>query len=315
MSSAPRDFRGIPNRLNTLLTVLVSASLVGLLFLGARVESGWALGVCVAAFALLFQTQFALLHEASHLKLHSDPTWNRWLGVLCGLLFPISSSMLSITHWSHHLKNRSDQEMFDLYYPHQSRVGRTVGWYGMLLGLWYWIIPPFLVLLLVAPGVFRRMSERLHVAEAIFHHPEITVRRIRGELLLCALALTGVCVLSGLSVARLGLFYAVAGMIWSGTNYLEHSYAPRDVLRGAFNLEAPWPYGWINLHRELDFNHHAYPDVAWIHLPALSPQGEKRRSYLLHYLRQWLAGPQPTQGPGPEPLKDIPRQYPPCESS
>ncbi|MFL5343738.1 MAG: fatty acid desaturase [Hyalangium sp.] len=314
MSSTPRDFRSIPNRLNTFLTLAIVSALVGLLVLGARVERGWALGLCVAAFALLFQTQFALLHEASHLKLHSNPTWNRWLGVLSGLLFPISSSMLSITHWSHHLKNRSDQEMFDLYYPHQSRVGRTIGWYLMLVGFWYWIIPPFLLLLLVAPGVFRRMSERLHVAEAIFRHESISVGRIRLELLLCVLTLTGVCVLSGLSGARLALFYAAAAAIWSGTNYLEHSYAPRDVLAGAFNLQAPWPYGWLNLHRELDFNHHAYPDVAWVHLPALSPPQEQRRSYVLHYLRQWTTGPMLTHEPGPEPLKDIPRQYP-CASS
>ena len=153
MSSAPRDFRRIPNRLNTFLTLAIVSGLVGLLVLGARVESGWALGLCVAAFALLFQTQFALLHEASHLKLHSNPSWNRWLGVLSGLLFPISAVDVSITHWSHHLKNRSDQEMFDLYYPHQSRVGRTIGWYLMLVGFWYWIIPPFLLLLLVAPRV------------------------------------------------------------------------------------------------------------------------------------------------------------------
>ncbi|HYH99565.1 fatty acid desaturase [Hyalangium sp.] len=315
MSSAPRDFRSIPNRLNTLLTVSVFSALVGLLVLGAHVESGWALGLCVAVFAVLFQTQFALLHEASHLKLHSDPVWNRWLGVLGGLLFPISSSMLSITHWSHHLKNRSDQEMFDLYYPHQSRVARTIGWYLMLVGFWYWIIPPFLLLLLVAPGVFRRMSERLHIAEAIFRHPEISVGRIRGELLLCALAVTGVCVLSGLSVARLAIFYAAAGAIWSGVNYLEHSYAPRDVLKGAFNLQAPWPYGWLNLHRELDLNHHAYPEVSWIHLPALSPKDEYHRSYLRHYFRQWTTGPALTLGPGPKPLTEIPRKYPSCESS
>jgi fatty acid desaturase len=314
MSGAPRDFRSIPNRLNTFLTLAIVSALAGLLVLGARVERGWALGLCVAAFALLFQTQFALLHEASHLKLHSNPTWNRWLGVLSGLLFPISSSMLSITHWSHHLKNRSDQEMFDLYYPHQSRVGRTIGWYLMLVGFWYWVIPPFLLLLLVAPGVFRRMSERLHVAEAIFHHETISVGRIRAELLLCVLALTSLCWLSGLSVARLALFYAVAAAIWSGTNYLEHSYAPRDVLAGAFNLQAPWPYGWLNLHRELDFNHHRYPDVSWVHLPALSPPEEQRRSYVLHYLRQWTTGPMLTHEPGPEPLKDIPRQYP-CASS
>ncbi|WP_224242851.1 fatty acid desaturase family protein [Hyalangium gracile] len=314
MSSAQRDFRRIPHRLNTLLTLGIVAALVGLLFVGARVESGWALALCVVAFALLFQTQFALLHEASHLKLHPDPTWNRWLGVLCGLLFPISASMLSITHWSHHLKNRSDQEMFDLYYPHQSRLGRTIAWYLMLVGFWYWIIPPFLLLLLVAPGVFRRMSERLHIAEAIFRHETITVGRIRAELLLCVLAISGVCVLSGLSGARLVLFYAVAAAIWSGTNYLEHSYSPRDVLSGAFNLQAPWPYGWLNLHRELDLNHHHYPDVSWIHLPALSPPGEQRRSYLLHYARQWATGPMLTHEPGPEPLKDIPRQYP-CASS
>lgn len=302
----------IPNRLNTCLTLAVTSALFGLLWLGARVE-GWALALCVAAFTLVFQTQFALLHEAAHLKLHSDARWNRALGVACGLLFPISCSMLSITHWSHHLKNRSDLEMFDLYYPHESRPRKALAWYGMLLGLWYWVIPPCLVLLLVAPGVFRRLSERLRIAEAIFHHEEISVARIRGELLLCAVALGGVTWLSGLSLGRLGLFYAVAGAVWSGTNYLEHSYAPRDVVHGAFNLRAPL-YGWVNLHRELDLNHHRWPDVPWIHLPALSSPEERRREYLPHYLSQWR-GPRATVEPGPAPLKDVPASELPCASS
>lgn len=313
MAPLPPSLLRIPDRLNTVLTVGVVSSLVGLLWLGARVERGWPLALCVGAFSLLFQTQFALLHEATHLKLHSNPRWNRVLGVACGVLFPISASMLSITHWSHHLKNRSDQEMFDLYYPHESRRKKALAWYGMLLGLWFWVIPPCMVLLLVAPGVFRRASERLRIAEAIFHHEEISVGRMRAELLLCALVLGGVTWLSGLSLARLVLFYAVAGAVWSGTNYLEHSYAPRHVIEGAFNLRAPL-YGWLNLHRELDLNHHRHPDVPWIHLPALSPPGERRRAYLRHYLSQWL-GPRPTAAPGPAPLKEIPREQPSCASS
>jgi hypothetical protein len=42
--------------------------------------------------------------------------------VLTGFLFPMPFSMFRLTHQGHHLRNRTDHEMFDLYYPTDSRA-------------------------------------------------------------------------------------------------------------------------------------------------------------------------------------------------
>jgi fatty acid desaturase len=293
--------RAIPDRLNFMVVVTVGASLLTLLCL-APALGGWRLAFAVVLFALLFQTNFSLFHEAGHLKLHSSRTWNRRLGAACGVLFGMSFSMFARTHFSHHLKNRTDQEMFDLYYPHQSRLRRAMAWYGMLVGLWYWVIPPANLLVLVAPGAARRLAERIRIADAVFRAEPRVLRRIRAELLAWASLMMFLGALVG--AANLLLFYAAAGLLWSSVQYLEHAYAPRHVIDGAFNLRAPRWVSWLNLHRELDLNHHRNPDVSWIHLPSLSP-AEPQRSYFRHYLSQWL-GPRPTDTPGPPPLASLP---------
>jgi fatty acid desaturase len=89
----PAAALAIPARLDASLVALVALGWAGLLLLAARVESGWALAAVTAAFALLFQTNFALFHEASHLKLHPRPRWNRALGWVCGALFGMSCAM------------------------------------------------------------------------------------------------------------------------------------------------------------------------------------------------------------------------------
>jgi fatty acid desaturase len=106
-------------------------------------------------------------------------------------------------------------------------------------------------------------------------------------------------ILAGVPPLRLLLFYASAGLLWSTTQYLEHAYSPRSIIDGAFNLRAPAFYGWLNLHRELDLNHHRRPDEPWLYLPRLSSADEARRSYVKHYFSQWR-GPQLTDEPPPE---------------
>jgi len=291
----------IPDRLNAALVLVDSAALAVALAWGARAESIGHLAAAVLVFALLFQTNFALLHEAAHRKLHSRPGWNSLLGLICGTWFGMSYSMFAITHLAHHLKNRTDEEMFDLYYPNDSRLKKGLVWYGMLVGLWYWTIPPANLLLLCFPGAYRRLAERWSITDSLFREPPATLARIRIELLGISAALVAVALALGLSPACLLLFYGAAGFLWSTTQYLEHAYAPRDVVNGAFNLRAPAFYSWLNLHRELDLNHHRWPGEPWLHLPRLSPPGERCRSYILHYLRQWR-GPRRALERGPPPL-------------
>lgn len=294
----PRRY-AIPDRLNVVLVILVSVSLASLFAWLAQAQRAESIVAATALFAFVFQTNFALFHEAGHHKLHSNPRLNALLGALCGMWFGMSYSMFAVTHTAHHRKNRTDDELFDLVRDGESRLQKSIVWYGMLLGIWYWTIPLANLLLLVAPGLYRRLAERWQITNDLFHDPRL-LARIRVELLF-VFCVPVTLLLVGAPPSRLLLAYGASAFLWSTTQYLEHAYAPRAVIDGAFNLRAPLAYSWLNLHRELDLNHHRFPQEAWLHLPRLSEAGERRGSYLRHYFSQWR-GVRSTGEPSPSPL-------------
>ncbi len=289
----------IPDRLNALLTIVACALLAGLLAWLAIAQRTESIVFATVLFALVFQTNFALFHEAGHHKLHSNPRLNAFLGTICGIWFGMSFSMFAVSHTAHHLKNRTDDELFDLVRDGESPLQKSIVWYGMLLGIWYWTIPFANLLLLAAPGVYRSIAERWQITNDLFRDPRL-ITRIRIELLFVLCAPIAFLLL-GVPPLRLLLAYASSAFLWSTTQYLEHAYAPRAVIDGAFNLRAPRVYSWLNLHRELDLNHHRHPHEAWLHLPRLSDAKEPRRSYVRHYFSQWR-GVRRTGEPSPAPL-------------
>ena len=130
-----------PNRLNVFLVVLVFSLAVLLFWFGSRAET-WSGRLAVGVvFSYLMLTNYALFHEAAHGNLHSNPPLNYVLGILAGMLFPMPFSMMCVTHRGHHLRNRTDHEMFDLYYPTDNRFIRFVQWYGILCGFFWPFVP------------------------------------------------------------------------------------------------------------------------------------------------------------------------------
>lgn len=289
----------IPSLLNTGLVAGVAGALLGLALLAPRVE-GWALVVVVVTYTALFQTAYSLFHEAAHRKLHADPRWNRALGAVVGSIFGMSVTMYGISHWSHHLKNRSPSESFDQIGPGERWLPKALAWYGMLVSLWYWVILAANLAILVAPSTVGRAARRAKFAERVFEQPPAVLGAIRVELVVW---LVLAAVMSWWVGPRLLILQAVAAWWWSSTNYVEHAYSPRDVLLGAFNLRAPALYGWLNLHRELDRTHHVWPDASWIHLPRLTT--ERDGHFAAHWVRQWR-GPVRSEERGPDPLDTIP---------
>ena len=80
---------------------------------------------------------------------------NRLLGTIAGMLFPMPYSMFRVTHQGHHLRNRTDYEMFDLYYPTDSRLVRFIQWYGILSGFFWPFVPLGAILFAIMPRVVR----------------------------------------------------------------------------------------------------------------------------------------------------------------
>src|SRR5882762_1337225 len=128
-ASAPPDMP-IPERLNCFLVSFVFVAAVGLLWFASHVESWWAVIGIGVIFSYVLLTDYALLHEASHGNLQSTTRRNYGLGVVAGLLFPMPFTLMRSTHQGHHDHNRTDVEMFDLYYPDDNRITKYVRWYG-----------------------------------------------------------------------------------------------------------------------------------------------------------------------------------------
>lgn len=63
--------------------------------------------------------------------------------------------MIQVTHQGHHLRNRTDHEMFDMYYPTDNRLLRTLQWYSILCGLFWPVVPLGALLFAVCPAVLR----------------------------------------------------------------------------------------------------------------------------------------------------------------
>jgi fatty acid desaturase len=305
--SAPPAAMPIPNRLNVVLVGVVFGAAVGLLWLASRVESWYAVAGVGVLFSYLLLTNYALLHEATHDNLHSNARCNYWLGVLTGLLFPVPFSMVHTTHQGHHLRNRTDFEMFDLYYPADNRLLKYGQWYAILCGLFWPVIPLGGLLFAICPPLlrtrpFRRARSSSYLLGDI-QSGEICF--IRLEMVLIVAFFAGLAWLLELRLANTVILYACFAFNWSTRQYVGHAFTRRDVIEGAWNLRHNRVMTWVLLHGEWDLNHHRRPDVSWYYLPRLAAPDAPRPSYLRTYARLWL-GPKPATEPAPETLRAMP---------
>ena len=297
----------IPNRLNLLLVALVFGGAIALLWVGSYVESWWATLLVGIVFSNLLLTNYALFHEASHASLHSHPAVNRLFGTLTGLLFPMPFSMFRVTHQGHHLRNRTDDEMFDLYYPTDYRFIRYMQWYGVLCGLFWPWVPIGALLFAVCPGALRtRIFEQARSSNQLLRDiRDQEVRAIRVEVALTVVFFALLFWLLQLRWNAMLIMYACFSFNWSTRQYVGHAFSRRDVVEGAWNLRHYRWMSWLLLHGEWDLNHHRNPQVSWYYLPRLSIANEDRIGYIRQYWRMWL-GPRLTTDPAPESLQQLP---------
>ena len=184
-ATAPVDMP-IPEQLNLALVLGVFAAALGLLWLGSQVTQWWAVLVVGIVFSYLLLTNYALLHEASHGNLQSSARRNYLLGLLAGALFPMPFTLMRSTHQGHHDYNRTDVEMFDLYYPNDNRVIKYIRWYGILCGFFWPLVPLGAVLFSISPTVMRnrlfgRFKPRGYLLNGIH---DVAVWAVRFETLL-----------------------------------------------------------------------------------------------------------------------------------
>lgn len=297
-AAAPPDMP-VPDRLNFALVWLVFFGAITLLWLAARV-TGWGavLGIGIV-FSYLLLTNYALLHEATHGNLQSSARGNYWLGVVAGLLFPMPFSLVRHTHQGHHEHNRTDAELFDLYYPGDNRLIKYARWYGILCGLFWPLIPLGTVLYALVPRVLTTLFPHPAAGGYFFgNNQKATLGAVRLELFLIVAFFSALFWLLDLHWQNTLVLYACFSFNWSTRQYIGHAFSKRDLIEGAWNLRHNRFMSAVLLHGEHDLSHHRHPEVSWLYLPRLTPPGEDRPGYLKQYWRQWL-GPRPATEPEP----------------
>jgi fatty acid desaturase len=300
-ASAPPDMP-IPERLNFILVVIVFIAALSLLWLGSHVRSWWAvLGVGVA-YSYLLLTNYALLHEASHGNLQSSARRNYWLGVIAGMLFPMPFTMMRSTHQGHHDHNRTDVEMFDMYYPKDNRVIKYVRWYGILCGFFWPLVPVGAVIFSLSPRTIRERIFGRHKPTGYLLNgiQSAAVWLVRADTVLIIVFFTALFWLFDLHWQNTLVLYACFAFNWSTRQYIGHAFSKRDVVEGAWNLRHSRWMSALLLHGEHDLNHHRHPEISWYYLPRLSPADDSQPKYLKQYWRQWL-GPRLATEPAPAP--------------
>jgi fatty acid desaturase len=302
-----------PGALNLVLAGAITTALLTCQWLAARATTGGSVLLVGVVFAFLFLPLYSLLHEAEHGTLHGNLTVNDGVGFFLAALFPGPFTFLRACHLGHHRRNRSDAEMFDLYYPHESLWRKRVTFYLLYLGGFWATVPAATLLLLLYPRSLRgQLVQDAPAAAAMVNgvNPRY-LRRIRLESLFVVGLHTLLYWALDLNAGSFVSLYALAALSWSSQQYVTHAHAPRDVVNGAHNLKAHPLYGALLLNFNWHLAHHQHPAVPWLYLPRFDDPTRLRPGYLRAFLRFWR-GPQPTAAPEekathgarpPEPLR------------
>lgn len=301
MPAIPREYP-IPTGWNTLHVVVCSLAYVALLAAASRADSLAAMVGFGALFAIVMIPVYALLHEASHETLLPGAAANRWVGRWLAAMFVVPFSFYKHCHWRHHLKNRTDIELWDLVRPTDVRWRRVANLYGMLFGVGYALTWVSVALFAVAPGLVYAGFFQQHTEIAGFLEGSDTPRKratFRFEAWSVIAVHVALWLALGLRPLPTLILFGMHGFLWSSQNYVNHAFSRRDVVNGAHNLWMPRVLLPIYLNFNLHLAHHQHPSVPWNHLPKLVPEGSVQLAFFRNYLRLW-SGPRPTTEPDPK---------------
>jgi len=296
----------IPVTLNIAILVLCSSAYFVLLWAASHVHHyGWVM-MFGFLFAVIMVPVYSLIHEAEHNILHPNPVINEWLGRWLCTLFIAPYTFFRHCHLKHHKKNRTDEEMWDLYYEHKDKLKRFGTLYGMMIGVGYFAVWLSVVLYAIAPNIIYSRFFYAHTEIGGFlkgSDRDDKVGQSRWESWLVILFQAFIFYVLDLSFAPWLILFVMHAFLWSSQNYVNHAFSPRDIINGAHNLTVnPW-LKWIYLNFNLHLAHHQNPSIPWNHLPAYTAKGPGRISFLKNYLRLWK-GPRLTKEASPQPLNN-----------
>ena len=281
-----RNYR-IPARLNIAIATVQLLAMLALLWGAGRVTTWWAVALLALGYGVIMNSAFAMLHEASHGLLHPRRGVNDMVGAILALFFPVPYHLFRQGHLGHHLRNRSDDEAFDLYFEGENRFWKGLLLYGTLTGLFWVVIFLTNLFVLLCPSL--TMPARINrTAEAFLEsfHPRYR-RLVQGEALAVILLHLGLVWMWRIPLSHYLAVMFGFGFIWSAMQYVHHYGTERDVLKGARNLRTFRLLDWIWLNHNWHRNHHSQPTVPWLYLPQLGDPAEPRGRLLSAYFTMW----------------------------
>jgi fatty acid desaturase len=301
----------IPARLNLAIAAAAIAVSLACLWAASHAGAWWVVALAAVLFSYSNNTIFSLHHEAVHRLFHPERRINEAAGVLFAAFFPTIFAIQRISHLGHHRRNRTDEELYDYYLPHQSWLVKTYWLYCLLTGFYWAIIPVAGAIYMLCPWAFRARWFQQGPARWWGFLPfvrDIAAAPIRSVwpqgLATIAIQSAIVFALDLNWIGWLACYWAY-GINWSSVQYSDHAGTPRDVLEGAWNLRF-WPGArWAFLNYNYHLVHHRQPSIPWLHLPAHVRPGDPHPSFWSIYLRLWLGARRAPPGPGPQPLERI----------
>src|SRR5262245_35086968 len=151
----------IPGAVNAVIILLQLGALAACFWAAARIDSIWAVVLLALGFGVLMNSVYSIIHEAEHAMLFRSRILNEAAGMVMALFFPAPFHLLRQGHIGHHLRNRSDDEAFDLYFEGDNVVWRWMVWFGILTGLYYLLVLISNIIAAVAPFVLDRRHFRI----------------------------------------------------------------------------------------------------------------------------------------------------------
>lgn len=297
----------IPKGINMVVILCCSGLYFFLLTLGSQTpEIGFKFLIGLA-FGVVMIPVYSLMHEAAHNTLHPNYKLNVFLGQYLSTLFVTSYHFFRHCHLKHHKKNRTDEEMWDLYYEHQNKWLRFGNLYLMMIGFGYFALWLSVVLFALAPSLVHSRFFKKHKEIRGFltggDHP-FKLRTSQKESLI-VIAFQVFCLWSiQWDFTTWIILFLVHGFIWSSQNYVNHAFSPRDIINGAHNLKVPRWMNIIYLNFNIHLAHHQNPNIPWIHLSRYIKSEQGRLSFFENYIRLWK-GPRLTKEPSPKPKSSL----------
>lgn len=298
-----------PTALNILIQIAASFTSLFCLWIAAHSDS-WITKIAAAVvFSFSNNTLFSLLHESVHRCYSKNKFVNELAGNLSAAFFPTALVFQRTCHLGHHLRNRTDHEMFDMYYPEDNKLLKYTQYYAILTGFYWLSLPVGCLMYLIAPSsynIFKYLSKKAKFTDSEMMVPFLThplKNRIRLEMLFSLIFQVAIFKLLHLNILSWLLCYWTFGMNWGGLQYADHAWSERDIKNGAWNLAVPKWMQAVFLNYHYHKVHHQHPRTPWVSLPSLAEKNGMRPSFLKIYLEMWK-GPRPVNASAPKPIDD-----------